>query len=86
MLKLSDTVSIKQDETYYIFFDNATGDIYKLNEISYKILSLCDGRTTNENILSTIMQEFNVTEQEAKKDFEALIQKLLSKKYIYDNE
>ncbi len=86
MLKLSDTVSIKQDETYYIFFDNATGDIYKLNEISYKILSLCDGRTTNENILSTIMQEFNVTEQEAKKDFEALIQKLLSKKYSYDNE
>ena len=86
MLKLSDTVSIKQDETYYIFFDNATGDIYKLNEISYKILSLCDGRTTNEDILFMITKEFNVTEQEAKKDFEVLIQKLLSKKYIYDNE
>ena len=58
MLKLADTVSIKQDETYYIFFDNETGDIYKLNEISYKILSLCDGSTTNEDILSTIMPEF----------------------------
>ncbi len=86
MLKLADKVSIKQDETYYIFFDNETGDIYKLNEISYKILSLCDGRTTNEDILSTITQEFNVTEQEAKKDFKALIQKLLNKKYIYNNE
>lgn len=86
MLKLSDTVSIKQDETNYIFFDNSTGDIYKLNEISYKILSLCDGHTTNEDILLTITQEFNVTEQEAKKDFKALIQKLLSKKYIYNNE
>ncbi|RZV40468.1 MAG: PqqD family protein [Candidatus Acidulodesulfobacterium acidiphilum] len=86
MLKLADTVSIKQDETYYIFFDNETGDIYKLNEISYKILSLCDGSTTNEDILSTIMQEFNVTYQEAKKDFDKLIQTLLSKKYIYNNE
>ena len=86
MLKLADTVSIKQDETYYIFFDNETGDIYKLNEISYKILSLCDGRTTNEDILSTITREFNVTEQEAKKDFEALMQTLLNKKYIYNNE
>ena len=86
MLKLSDTVSIKQDETYYIFFDNENGDIYKLNEISYKILSLCDGSTTNEDILSTITREFNVTEQEAKKDFEALMQTLLNKKYIYNNE
>ena len=86
MLKLSDTVSIKQDETYYIFFDNETGDIYKLNEISYKILSLCDGRTSSEDILSTIMQEFNVTYQEAKKDFDKLIQTLLNKKYIYNNE
>ncbi|MGC8555285.1 MAG: PqqD family protein [Candidatus Acidulodesulfobacterium sp.] len=86
MLKLSDTVSIKQDETNYFFFDNETGDIYKLNEISYKILSLCDGRTTSEDILLTITSEFNVTEQEAKKDFDALIKKLLSKKYIYNNE
>ena len=86
MLKLADAVSIKQDEENYIFFDNSTGDIYKLNEISYKILSLCDGRTTNENILFMITKEFNVTEQEVEKDFEALIQKLLSKKYIYDNE
>ncbi len=86
MLKLSDTVSIKQDETYYIFFDNENGDIYKLNEISYKILSLCDGSTTNEDILSTITQEFNVTDQEAKKDFDKLIQTLLNKKYIYNNE
>ena len=86
MLKLSDTVSIKQDETYYIFFDNENGDIYKLNEISYKILSLCDGRTSSEDILSTITQEFNVTYQEAKKDFDKLIQTLLTKKYIYNNE
>ncbi len=69
-----------------MFFDNISGSIYKLNELSYEILSLCDGKNTNEDILLKITKEFDVTMQEAKKDFETLIRALLDKKYIYDNE
>ena len=86
MLTLANTVSIKQDEENFMLFDNLNGGIYKLNELSYQILSLCDGKNTDEDILINITKGFDVTMQEAKKDFEGLVRILLDKKYIYDND
>ena len=86
MLILADTVSLKQDEENFMLFDNLHGGIYKLNELSYEILSLCDGKNTDEDILINITRGFDVTMQEAKKDFEGLVRILLDKKYIYDND
>ena len=86
MLILADTVSLKQDEENFMLFDNLNGGIYKLNELSYQILSLCDGKNTDEDILINITKGFDVTMQEAKKDFEGLVRILLDKKYIYDND
>ena len=86
MLILADTVSLKQDEENFMLFDNLNGGIYKLNELSYKILSLCDGKNTDEDILLNITESFEVTIMEAEKDFEGLVCILLDKKYIYDND
>ena len=86
MLTLANTVSIKQDEENFMLFDNLNGGIYKLNELSYQILSLCDGKNTDEDILINITKGFDVTMQEAEKDFEGLVRILLDKKYIYDND
>ena len=86
MLILADAVSLKQDEENFMLFDNLHGGIYKLNELSYEILSLCDGKNTDEDILINITRGFDVTMQEAKKDFEGLVRILLDKKYIYDND
>ncbi|MHB1697215.1 MAG: PqqD family protein [bacterium] len=83
ILKLSEDAGIKYDGENYMLFDNLTGNIYKLNELSYKILSLCDGENTDEDIISNITNDFDVSEEEAKKDFNGLIRILLDKKYIY---
>ena len=85
MLILADTVSLKQDEENFMLFDNLNGGIYKLNELSYEILSLCDGKNTDEDILLNITESFDVTITEAEKDFEGLVRILLDKNYIYDN-
>jgi hypothetical protein len=86
MLILADTVSIKQDGENFMLFDNLSGNIYKLNELSYKILSLCNGKNTDEDILLNITKGFDVTTAEAKKDFYGLMRMLLDKSYIYDND
>ena len=86
MLTLANTVSLKQDEENFMLFDNLGGNIYKLNELSYEILSLCDGKNTDEDILLNITRGFDVTMQEAEKDFKGLVRILLDKKYIYDND
>ena len=86
MLTLANTVSIKQNEENFMLFDNLNGGIYKLNALSYEILSLCDGKNTDEDILLNITESFEVTITEAEKDFEGLVRILLDKKYIYDDD
>ncbi|HEC24967.1 MAG TPA: PqqD family protein [bacterium] len=86
MLMLSSTVSIKHEEENYMLFDNSNGNIYKINEVSHKILSLCDGENSNENIILSLTNEFDVAKADVKKDFNDLIKILLNKQYIYDND
>jgi hypothetical protein len=85
MMALADTVSIKRDEDNFMLFDNISGNIYRLNELSFEILSLCDGKNTGEEILLSITKNFDVTITEAEKDFKRLMQILSEKNYIYDN-
>ena len=85
MMALADNVSIKRDEDNFMLFDNLSGNIYKLNELSFEVLSLCDGKKTDEEILLGITENFDVTITEAEKDFKRLMQMLSDKNYIYDN-
>ena len=82
ILKLADNISIKQDGKNYMLFGNLNGDIYKLNEVSYKILSLCDGKNTDKDIIKNITNTFNAGREEAAKDFNDLIQPLSARRYI----
>lgn len=83
---LSNTVSIKHEEENYMLFDNSNGNIYKINEVSHKILLLCDGENSNEDIILSLTNEFDVARADVKKDFNDLIKILLNKQYIYDND
>ena len=85
MMVLADNLSIKRDEDNFMLFDNFSGNIYKLNELSFEILSLCDGKNTDEEILLNITKNFEVTITEAEKDFKRLMQMLFDKNYVYDN-
>jgi hypothetical protein len=82
ILKLSDNVSLKQYQEKYMLFDNLNGNIYKLNRLSYEILLLCDGKSTDEDIINNIINNFAVSTERAAKDFDDIINTLLDKQYV----
>ena len=82
IFKLSENISIKQNGENYLLFDNLNGNIYKINEVSYKILSLCDGKNTEEDIIKNITGAFSVAHEEAVKDFNVLMENLLERLYV----
>lgn len=67
----------------YMLFDTENGSIYKLNEISFKILSLFDGNRTDKEIKKIISSEYNTETEIINKDFDELTKKLLDKGIIY---
>jgi len=50
--------------------------IYTLNEVGARIWEQIDGRRTNAEILPLIVEEFEVTEEEAQKDLKEFIEQL----------
>ncbi len=81
--KLSDSIGIRNEKGKYFLFDNVNGNIFKLNELSYEILSLCDGVWDEEMILKKISGIFDVSSENIYNDFNFLINTLLEKKYIF---
>jgi len=61
----------------YWLFDTEKGKIYKLNETSFTMLSLCDGRRTVEEILYVLMDIYDGHREQLKDDFKNLFEKWL---------
>lgn len=80
--RLQDNISMRKDGKDYMLFDNLSGNIFRINEVSYEILSLCDGKNTEEEIIKNITDKFSVSQEVAAKDFAGLIKTLLDKKYL----
>jgi|YelNatPaOPRAMG01_1025707.scaffolds.fasta_scaffold11587_2 hypothetical protein len=82
IFKISDFVSIRHEGGKYLLFDNINGNIFRLNELSFEILSLCDGKNSEERILCLIHERFDASGEKISCDFNALVNMLLDKKYI----
>ena len=80
--KLSNSIGIRNENGKYFLFDNVNGNIFKLNELSYEILSLCDGTCDEEMVLKKISGIFDVSAENIYNDFNFLMNTLLEKKYI----
>jgi hypothetical protein len=66
----------------YLLFDTQTGDIYKLNAVSFNILSLCSGEYTSDEIKNKILKMFDVTLDILSKDFNDIIAKFINENII----
>ncbi len=66
----------------YMLFDTNTGDIYKLNAVSYNILSFCSGEYTSDEIKNEILKMFDVPLDILSKDFNDIITKFLNENII----
>lgn len=82
MLKLSDNITLKSDKGNYMLFDNTSGDIFRLNEISYNILCLCDGQNSEMDIASKISDIFDAPAERISEDLSRLAGILLNEGFI----
>jgi len=59
----------------YWVFDTQKGNIYKLNESSFTMLSLFDGEKTIEEILHTLMNIYDVKKEKLESEFMNLFER-----------
>jgi len=67
------------DEVILVPIRHSVGNldsIYTLNEVSARIWELIDGKRTMKDIKEIILQEFDVTNEEAEKDLIQFLQQL----------
>jgi hypothetical protein len=60
--------------------------LYTLNEVGARVYELIDGSTSLRKIVTTIVQEFEVTEREAESDAREFIEQLLQIDAIHEVE
>jgi len=83
--KLSESYSLfKGDfkDTKYFLFNIEDGTIYKLNGVSYDMLSLFDGKKNTDEILGCLLSIYNGNEEQIKSDLLNLVSSWLEKKIL----
>ncbi len=71
-----------ENESNYFVFNTSTGKIFKLNRVSYLMLSSLDGSRTIVEALDRITRLFDCEIKEVESDFANLISSLLDKGII----
>ncbi|MFA7078403.1 MAG: PqqD family protein [Syntrophomonas sp.] len=83
--RLSESYSLfKGDfkEVKYFLFNIEDGTIYKMNSVSYDMLSLFDGNRQINEILDLFLSQYNGEEKQMKSDFFYLVSSWLKKKIL----
>lgn len=85
--RLSDSFSLyKSDikEKIYYLFNVSDGTIYRLNEVSYDMLSQFDGRQAVGDVLQSLLNLYDVQVQEIESDLNKKISQWLDKKILIE--
>jgi len=85
--RLSDSFSLyKSDikEKIYYLFNVSDGTIYRLNEVSYDMLSQFDGRQAVGDALQSLLNLYDVQVQEIESDLNEKISQWLDKKILIE--
>ncbi len=83
--KLSDDWNLHQEdlkEKKYYLFNVKDGDIVKLNEVSFEILKIIDGKNTLQDFHCIIFNKFSVDTEVLWKDIFSLIEKCIKENAI----
>lgn len=88
-LSLSDEYSLyKGDlkEKKYYLFNIVEGTIFTLNEVSYEMLTLFDGKKTIEDIISILQSTYDVDKKDLEEDFNRLLAKWTDRKILIERD
>ena len=70
------------DDKKHFLFDVVEGSIFNLNEISYIMLSLFDGKRSVGEILSRLMEIYEIDESTLREDFSSLLDQWTNEKIL----
>ena len=79
-------IIFRQEEDEAIIFNSDNLDVMLINSVGCLIWSLCDGKNTKEIILKKIVDEFEVTSEETRKDLDRFLLELKNKNLIKKTE
>jgi|GEM_PF-904226 len=86
---LSDNFSLFKGnfkEKRFQLFNIECGSIYKLNEVSYDILSLFDGEKSVQGVLNELKKLYNVDHEELQNDLYKLVREWVKKQILIEKE
>jgi methyltransferase-like protein len=71
------------NEEMYWLFDNEEGDVFRLNEVSYFLISCFDGKTPLSKIVSKVLEKYSEAKpDEVKTDVKCIVEKLVKEKVV----
>jgi hypothetical protein len=88
IFKLADDWNLHKEElktTKYYLFNVKDGNIIKLNEVSFDILSNINGKKSKQNILDTIINLYDIETEIFERDIEHLLKKCIEKGVIIES-
>jgi len=81
------TYKLEVGDGMFWLFNIETGDSFKLNETSYRMLSLLDGSKSIEEIQECILDEYPDSNPDViLKDFEELLEKMVKENIFNEKE
>jgi len=83
--KLSENYNLYREEFgegKFFLFDLEEGSIFRLNEVSYTMLSFFDGKKNTGEIFSQLLETYDTDEKTLKEDFFSLLEEWTNQKII----
>lgn len=72
-----DGLNIRIIDDEVVIADIESGDVHQLNPTASFIWQLCDGETTVEQVVSSVVERYEISQAQARQDVEAVIDDLL---------
>lgn len=82
VFKQNKEVIFRQEEDEAILFNPETSDIVVINSTGCFIWSKCNSKNTKEDIVNSMLGEFDTTTEKAKGDLEQFLSELEKKNFV----
>lgn len=80
--KASEDVVFKKNNEKIVLFDARSGKLFELNETSACIWKLCNGKNTEDDIISILAKEFNKDKDEIQGDIKEFLEEMYTRGFL----
>ena len=81
-MKLNDQVIVQKLGNIFVAYDNNKAMLHELNEMGYLIIQSIERGRGRDQIVSQILKEYDVSKDQAEKDFDGFLDLMLKKDLI----